>query len=107
MKRVIIESPYRGATPRETELNVLYARACLHDSLMRGEAPICSHLLITQVLDDKITKERNIGIAAGHAWIKYADAVCVYDDHGLSEGMKAGIRVAHKAKIPVFYRKLL
>src|SRR5690606_24498929 len=45
---VIIESPYSGDVERNTE----YARSCLLDSLRRGEAPIASHLLHTQVLED-------------------------------------------------------
>ena len=41
MRLVILESPYAG----DIERNVAYARACLRDSLLRGEARsprICS-----------------------------------------------------------------
>ena len=50
MRLVIVESPYAG----DIETNVKYARRCVKDSLMRGEAPIASHLLYTQegILDD-------------------------------------------------------
>ena len=41
MRRVILESPYAG----NVEENVAYARAAVRDSLLRGEAPIASHLL--------------------------------------------------------------
>ena len=41
MRLVIIESPYAG----DIEANVVSARACVRDSLSRGEAPIASHLL--------------------------------------------------------------
>lgn len=44
MRLVILESPYAG----NIEKNVAYARACVRDSLSRGEAPIASHLLYTQ-----------------------------------------------------------
>lgn len=44
MRRVIVESPYAG----EVEANVTYARACVRDCVLRGEAPIASHLLFTQ-----------------------------------------------------------
>ncbi len=47
MEAVILESPY-GGTPEEVERNVKYARACLRDCLLRGEAPFASHLLYTQ-----------------------------------------------------------
>ena len=56
MRLVIIESPYAG----DIEKNVEYARACVRDSLSRGEAPIASHLLYTQpgILKDEIPSER-------------------------------------------------
>ena len=71
MKRVIIESPYAGNIKRNLE----YARACVKDSLLRGEAPIASHLLYTQegILNDSISEERRLGIDAGLAWMEVAD----------------------------------
>ena len=64
MVKVILESPYAG----DVEKNIEYARLCLKDSLLRGESPIASHLLYTQVLDDTKLDERNLGIDAGLAW---------------------------------------
>lgn len=69
MVKVILESPYAG----DIERNIEYARLCMKDSLMRGESPIVSHLLYTQVLNDKIPEERNMGIEAGLAWMDAAD----------------------------------
>ncbi len=89
MRRVIIESPFAGDIERNTQ----YARAAMHDCLMRGEAPFASHLLYTQpgVLDDDKPVERKHGIDAGLAWGDVADAVVVYIDHGISPGMRHGI----------------
>lgn len=81
--RVVLESPYAGETAR----NVDYARAALRDSLLRDEAPIASHLLHTQVLNDEDTDERRMGIRAGHDWIAQADLVVFYADLGCSNGM--------------------
>ena len=104
MRLVILESPYAG----DIERNVAYARACLRDSLLRGEAPIASHLLYTQpgVLRDEIPEERAIGIAAGLAWLRVAGATVVYQDLGITEGMKHGIRTALEAGLPVEYRNV-
>jgi hypothetical protein len=101
---VILESPYSG----DVDANVAYARRCLHDCLVRGEAPIASHLLFTQpgVLDDTIPEERAAGIAAGLAWVRVADATVVYTDRGVSPGMQHGICAAQRAGRPVEYRKL-
>lgn len=87
MKRVIIESPYAGDVAR----NVAYARAAVRDSvLLRGEAPICSHLLFTQpgILADSVENERRLGIAAGLAWQKRCELVVFYVDLGWSKGME-------------------
>ena len=104
MRRVILESPFAG----DTSANTNYARACIRDALLRGEAPLASHLLYTQpgILDDEDVNERAHGINAGHAWMHLADAVVVYTNRGISEGMRAGIRLAEFNHIPVEYRSL-
>jgi hypothetical protein len=104
VRRVILESPYAG----EVERNVAYARACLRDSLLRGEAPLASHLLYTQpgVLDDDDEVERRMGIDAGLEWGRRAWATVVYEDLGHSGGMKQGIHRAIAEGRPVEYRTL-
>jgi hypothetical protein len=84
---------------------LLYARVCMADCLNRGEAPFASHLLYTQVLDDVQPDHRAMGIEAGLAWGALADATVVYDDFGISEGMKLGIERAKSVGRPVEYRK--
>jgi hypothetical protein len=104
MRRVIVESPYAG----DVEANEAYARACLRDCLLRGEAPLASHLLYTQpgVLDDAIPEERERGILAGLAWSWGAQATVVYGDRGISAGMQKGIRAAEEEGRPVEYRSI-
>lgn len=99
---VIIETPYSG----NVEANTAYARACLLDSLRRGEAPIASHLLHTQVLDDMQPDERTLGIEAGLAWYRVATKCVVYSDRGISAGMKKGLVRAMQHDVPVEYRWL-
>ena len=108
-RRVILESPYRGIDAEVTALNVAFARACLRDSLLRGESPLASHLLYTQrgVLDDNDPVERALGIAAGHAWMPLADGVVFYIDHGVSVGMEQGIESARKFGHHIERRRLL
>jgi len=107
MRLVIIESPFAGS-PQEIYRNTLYARAAVRDSLMRGEAPIASHLLYTQegILDDAIPEERKHGIDAGLAWRKVTEASVVYCDFGISKGMGYGIALAVEQKNPVEMRYL-
>lgn len=103
MRRIILESPYAG----DIEANVRYAQKALKDSLDRGEAPLASHLLYPQVLDDTKPEERKLGIAVGFEWMGLADAMAVYTDHGISRGMKAAIDYAHVISLPVEYRSLV
>lgn len=98
----IIETPYSG----DVEANTAYARACLLDSLRRGEAPIASHLLHTQVLDDMQPDERSLGIEAGLAWYRVATKCVVYTDRGISGGMKMGISRAEQHSVAIEYRSI-
>lgn len=102
MKRVILESPF-GENPA---LYIPYARACLHDSVHRGEAPLASHLLYTQpgVLRDEIATERELGMSAGFAWYVAAEAIVVYRDYGISRGMQQGIDIGMRLGLPIEYR---
>ena len=104
MQRVILESPYAG----DIEKNTTYAKECMRDSVRRGEAPFASHLLYTQsgVLDDSIAEERTLGIEAGLVWGDVAEKTVVYEDLGISAGMKLGIERAKKAGRLVEYRKI-
>lgn len=102
MKLVIMESPYAG----DVELNKAFARACMKDCLDRGEAPMVSHLLYTQVLSDDSPAERQQGIDAGLAWRHVAEKSVVYTDFGISVGMQFGIDLARDSEIPVEYRTL-
>lgn len=134
MRRVIIESPYAPQTPLEPALqheggashtncrrcmrderrkwelarNLRYLRACLRDSMMRGEAPFASHAIYTQegVMRDDLPHERKQSIEAGYAWWAGADAIIVYTDLGLSSGMHAAIERAKGREVALEMRQL-
>lgn len=104
MRRVILESPFAG----DVEANIEYARKCVRDSLVRGEAPIASHLLYTQpgILRDEVADERAWGMAAGVQWMSVAEACVVYTDRGITGGMRAAIAHARAADVPIEFRSL-
>ena len=101
---VMLESPFAGDVQR----NIKFARACMHDSLRRGEAPFASHLLYTQegILDDNIPAERNLGINAAFAWAAHAHKTVVYTNLGISPGMQLGIQKAKEEGRKIEYRHL-
>lgn len=106
MRLVIVESPYAGKSEEERERNVRYAQAAMRDCLKRGEAPLASHLLYAYsgVLDDEVEIDRELGIDAGLAWGLKADATVIYEDLGVSPGMRRGILMAERALRPVLRR---
>lgn len=101
-QRVVVESPYAGATAA----NARYLRACLRDSLLRGEAPFASHAIYCGPLNDSLPAERELGIAAGFEWREAAQLTAVYCDLGISSGMRAGLAHAVGMGQPVEYRTL-
>lgn len=104
MRLVVIESPFRGGGAEA----IAYAKRAVHDALMRGEAPIASHLLFTQpgILDDEVPGERALGIEAGLAWYRVAQACVVYVDLGISAGMRQGLERARGHGVPIEMRKI-
>lgn len=108
MNRItVIESPYQG-TSEQVAANVRYARACVLDSIRRGEAPFASHLLYTQpgVLNDGDVFERRLGIRTGFAFYEAAKVSAVYVDRGLTDGMYRGAYAGHVAGACVEVRTL-
>ncbi len=109
---VDVESPYSGQMVDgvdEVHRNIRYARACVRDSLLRGEIPYASHLFYTQpgILDDNNLTERQLGMEAGKRIIEGLEAVTVaYTDLGISKGMKWGIKKAIDSGRSVEYRSL-
>jgi hypothetical protein len=113
LRLVIIESPYAARKdgewdPAGVEENLRYLRAAMHDCLLRGEAPYASHALYTQegVLNDQVPEERKLGIAAGFAWNRRAEASVFYVDRGISSGMREGIKNAVSEQRPIEFRTI-
>ena len=100
---VVLESPFKG----DIERNKAYLDECIHDCIINHkDSPFASHKLYTDSLDDGDEVERDIGIKCGLAWGEWAQAVVVYTDYGISDGMKTGIAHYESMGIPVEYREL-
>lgn len=100
---VIIEAPYAGDRVR----NTAYLLAAMRDAVLhRGETPYASHLTLTLCLDDTVPEEREVGITAGFDMRWLAKRTVVYDDIGLSGGMKRGIEHATALGQEVAFRQV-
>ena len=102
MKLVIIESPFRGDVDR----NLLYAFACVRDSIIRGESPYASHLVLPGALNDDDPDERMLGIRCGYEWWRAASLVAFYTDLGWSNGMLAAYAKARTTSMKIEERSL-
>src|SRR5215469_13633900 len=98
-KKVVIESPYSG----DTKKNLAYLNLCMLDSIRRGEAPIASHKLYTDILNDNDPEERSLGINLGFTWLKAADLVAFYSNLGFSRGMSFSLDRLKKKIVRVPY----
>ena len=103
-KLVKIESPYRGNTKR----NKAYANLAMLDSILKGEAPIATHLLYPEVLNDDDPEERKLGISLGYDWLSAADLVAFYIDFGISAGMRECYKLLTGAtyRVPYEFRRI-
>jgi len=105
MKRVVVESPYKGAIP----VNEIYGELCMHDCLVNhNETPYASHLLYTRtfVLRDDLPEQRELGIKAGFYWRDVAEKSVFYEDLGMTGGMLQGIQDCEAKEKPYEVRRL-
>ena len=65
--------------------------------------PVCPHIYFTQFLDDNNELERQLGMDFGLRLLSECNKVIVFDDDGISEGMKKEIELANRLNIPVGY----
>ena len=109
-KIVVVESPYAADSEEGIKKNVKYGRACMRDCFLKGEIPFASHLLFAQlgVLNDKDEKERELGLMSAFKMADKlnAEIVAIYEDLGISGGMKLGIEKAKRAGRKIEFRKL-
>ena len=94
MPLTIIESPYKAKGKKLQARNILYAQLAVLDSIGQGETPLASHLLYTQMLNDRKRAERNRGLKLSKDLIDEALYMAVYVDLGNSvffEGMASDL----------------
>lgn len=105
---VVLELPHESKTKEELEEHIEYAEACIDDCFERRESPFNYHLFYPPeiILRNNESKERKLGIEADLAWIKLADAMVVYTDLGVTEGMKRSIKKAEESDKTIEYRQL-
>lgn len=93
MKKVYICAPLGG----DVEGNLKRAREYTKYALICGTAPVVPHFYAL-CLDDKIPKEREIGMAAGLSLLWFCDEMWIFGDEE-TEGMTAEIQFCKNLNI--------
>ena len=94
---VYICSPLRGNPPysmQKRNKNLRKAIVYGRKAFVEGYVPIIPHLYFSSFLNDSNTEERKKGIEMAVELVSKCDAVWVYDDGCISDGMKAVLKQA-------------
>jgi len=104
LKKVAIESPYKG----DVERNIEFCQNICKFAVQNGYNPFAMHLFYPQFLDDKITQERNLGIQCGLGWTDHANEVwfCLREEDKISQGMLRAIERNTELEKSEKFRKL-
>ena len=95
---VYICSPYAG----EVSINVENARRYSRFAVNQGYIPLAPHLLFPQFLNDRIPRERQLGLCFGTALMSKCSEVWVFGSR-ISSGMEEEIKRARWKNYPIRY----
>lgn len=96
---VYICSRYKDNPDRNVQKAQEYCREALE--LWSDVLPLAPHVYFTQFLDDRVPRERALGLAAGISLLDICDELWVYGMENPSEGMAAEIAYAKEHGIPI------
>lgn len=104
LPKVYVVSPLSAPTLSEIEANMKRAeQLCLYAMLLGDVAAFAPHAFYPRFLDDGSVPERELGMAAGVAWMDVADAVWVFTKRGYSKGMVMEIERAARDGKPILF----
>ena len=96
MNLIYVASPYRG----DIKNNIEYAKECCNFVSNQGYNFFCPHLMYTQVLNDDITEERELGINLAKEMLLKCDSIWVFGTN-ITEGMFFEMEHAKNNNIPI------
>jgi len=101
MKIIFVCHPWAGKNLQQNTENT--KRICAHLA-MNDLVPFSPALLYNLFLNDDIMEQRIKGINCGLNLLRKCDAIYIYKQHGMSEGMKAeeGEAIKQNMEIQVF-----
>lgn len=88
----VIESPFAASAERTQEEHRIHALKLCRVIALRGDLPLASHVYAPQFLFESHADERDAGIGIQKEFLWFADGVLVWDDWGITPGMKAALQ---------------
>lgn len=102
IKKIFVSSPLRGDIEKNIENAKKYCKKVLEDT---GDIPIAPHVYFTQFLNADNEFENQLGMDLGLELLSDCDEIWVFQDNGISEGMKMEIELAKRLEIPIIFTK--
>lgn len=96
VKKVLIESPFKGKNISDRASNRQFARDVCKWAVHNGYNPYASHLFFTQFLNDDLPGDRKFGINLGLMWGEYCDEVWFCYQYPQQFYDSQGMQKAHK-----------
>lgn len=91
---IYVATPYRAETEPQFENQLKYTQDICRDLMLKGHTIIAPHLMYPSFLDDNIKEERDIGIQGALKLLSVCDRFVLGVNYGISEGMRAEIKMA-------------
>jgi len=104
--KIFISSPLRGPTDEIVLENRKRAEIYCRKVYELGLVPMAPHVYLPHFLDVGNAEHEAFAEVFSAMWIRDADAVWVFDENGISEGMKSEIDYAKACNVPVLYQSL-
>ncbi len=103
---VVIECPWNPENTAETNNQLRYANYCIKDSIRNIESPYLGYIQLSEILNARISYDRDVAYLCHVSWIPVADALAVYIDHGITPSMQMAINIAKVKNKRVEYRTI-
>lgn len=98
-KLIYVCSPLKG----DISGNILKGAEYCFAIARCGDIPIAPYVYFTRFIDDRVQKERELGLNMGLVLLHRCDRLAVFLKHGVSEGMLNEIRSAKESDMPIEY----
>jgi len=102
MKLIYVASPLSG----NVELNQHRARVYCRYVKDKGFIPYAPHLLFTQFMNDEVEQDRKQAMIMNAEMLSRCDELWVFNDFGISSGMRVEISLAGELNKQVIYTSL-